>query len=83
MTYRDWDKVQSKASYKRRWQKAVGTLARAQYENRIHTECLEIAMEALNWYGHNCPVLLCGKAGETLDKIEQCLAELESEEETG
>ena len=46
----------------------------------IRYECLEIAIEALRWYGHNCPVLLCGKAGEALDDIEQRLAQLEPEE---
>ena len=46
-------------------------------ENRVRAECLEIVMGALDWYGRNCPVLLCHKAGEALDKIERLLAELE------
>lgn len=56
-------------------------LTRALYENRVRDECLEIAMEALNWYGRNCPVLLCGKAGEALIEIERRLAEMEPEAE--
>lgn len=56
-------------------------------ENRVHVECLveclEIAVEALYWYGHNCPVLLCSKAGKALTQIEARLAELESGEDTG
>lgn len=57
-------------------------LARVIRENRVRDECLEIAMKALEWYGHNCPVLLCGKAGEALTEIERRLAQLEPEEET-
>ena len=56
-------------------------LARVMRKNRVRDECLAIAMEALNWYGRNCSVLLCGKAGETLDKIEARLAQLEPETE--
>ena len=46
----------------------------------VKDECLETAKEALYWYGRNCPVLLCGKAGEALDEIERHLAELELKE---
>ncbi|MCK5644594.1 MAG: hypothetical protein KAJ19_27600 [Gammaproteobacteria bacterium] len=81
MTYRDWDKVQSRASYKRRYEASQQALAQALQENRVRAECLALAMEALNWYGHNCPVLLCSKAGEALDKIEERLAELEPGQE--
>jgi len=45
----------------------------------VRYECLKMAIEALRWYGYNGPVLLCGKAGETLNEIERRLAELEQE----
>lgn len=51
--------------------------------NIVRNECLKVAIEALYWYGHNCPVLLCGKAGKALDDIECRLAELEPKKETG
>ena len=58
-------------------------LARVMRENRVRDECLKLAIGALEWYGHNCPVLLCGKAGEMLTEIKQHLAQLvEPEEET-
>ena len=65
----------------RRFQILERDLKQAQEENRVRGECLEIAMRALEWYGQNCPVLLCGTAGEALDKIKQRLAQLEPEEE--
>ena len=71
MTYRDWDKAhkaQSQVNYLHRWQKAVGALARAQYENRIHTECLALAVEALGQIG--------GLANEAL--VRGILAEIET-----
>ena len=79
MTYRDWDKVQSKASYKRQWQAAVRGRAQARHENRIHTECLALAVETLGQIG--------GPANEALvlgilAEIEARLAQLEPEEET-
>lgn len=66
--------------WQRRYEASQRALTRALHENHVRDECLEIATEALYWYGHNCPVLLCPKAGEALDDIEQHLAELEPEE---
>lgn len=61
----------------------VAEVERLRHKNRVRGECLAVAMGALDWYGHNCPVLLCSKAGEALDEIEQRLAQLEPEEEAG
>jgi len=75
MTYRNWDKASSRIlNYKRAYDASQQALETALRENRVRAECLEIAMKALYWYGHN---LLCHKAGEALDKIEARLAELE------
>lgn len=72
------DTGQPPVYWQRREVASQQALEMALRENRVRDECLEIAMEALNWYGHNCPVLLCSKAGEALDKIERRLAALEA-----
>ena len=82
MTYRDWDGARSKMSHKRAYDMSQQALETALRENRVRGECLEMAMKALDWYGHNYPALLCHKAGKALACIEARLAELESEEET-
>ena len=78
MTYRDWDKARSQTNYKRQWQIAVGGRARAQYENRVRGECLEIAMKALKGYA-NTFTGAPGHAVAVLNEIKARLAELEEE----
>ena len=80
MTYRDWDKAQSRASYKRRYEASQQALAQAMHENRVHAECLKDAMEALDWYVGDA--MQYREASEALARIEARLAELEPEEET-
>ena len=76
----DWNKAQSQANYKSQWEASQQTLARAQRENRVKDECLEIAVKALEKLFDTAD---CWRtAGETLANIEQRLAELEPEEET-
>lgn len=79
MTYRDWDKVQSQMSYKRRYDASQRALAMALRENRVHAECLEIAMEILRWYASDA--LVGPRADEALTQIEARLAELEEQKQ--
>jgi len=62
-------------------------LARVLNENRVRDECLEIAMKALKWYAIRIRVIEAPRrhsdAIDTLAEIEQRLAQLEPEEETG
>ena len=63
--------------WKQYYEESQAMRIRLMRESRIRKVCLEIAMETIEWYGHNCSVLLCSKAGEALAKIERRLAELE------
>lgn len=82
MTYRDWDKAQSQANYRRQWEASQQALAMALRENRIRVECLEIAMEALKGYA-NTFASAPGHAVAVLNEIGVRLAELEKSDVGG
>ena len=79
-------KAQSQTNYKRRYEASQQAclrrqaLAQAMHENRVHAECLAIAMETLRQYavGRNNAASRKARA-----EIKVRLAELKSEEETG
>lgn len=78
MTYRDWDKAQSQINYLRRWRKSQQALALAMKENRVHAECLEIAMKALRHYdrlGLAIPKKALAQINERLAELEELTSE--------